>query len=114
MGISFGKKRHFSKDDSTLDKNESKDIEKKIETGAIFRKRNNSTHLKENKDLIKNIESQIDNTQNNKENKMDKCLSFEKYEKIEEPIKNLNINNKDILKENDSELTFENNKKANI
>ena len=116
MGISFGKKRHFSKDDSILDKNESKDIEKKIETGAIFRKRNNSTHLKENKDLIKNIESQIDNSQNSKENKMDKCLSFEKYEKIEEPIKNINLDtiNKDITQESGLKLNSEKNNKATI
>ena len=116
MGISFGKKRHFSKDDSTLDKNESKDIEKKIETGAIFRKRNNSTHLKENKDLIKNIESQIDNSQNSKENKMDKCLSFGKYEKIEESIKNINLDtiNKDITQESGLKLNSEKNNKATI
>jgi hypothetical protein len=106
MGLSLDKIRHFSKDDSNSDNKEPKDIEKKIESGVIIRKRNNSTNLKENKNLIKNNESQISNNQNNNENKIHKCLSFEKYEKIEEPIKNLDssANNKDLLKESESEL----------
>ena len=107
MGISLDKMRHLSKKDSTIDKKESKDIEKKIESGEIIGKRNNSiTHSKENKNLIKNIETQIDNIQNNKYKKGHKCLFFEKYQKIEEPIKNINLNtlNKDISKENGPKL----------
>ena len=114
MGLSLDKVRHFSKDNSTLDNKQPKNEEKKIKSEIIIRKRINSANLKENKNLIKKNDSQIGNNQNRNENKMHKCLSFEKYEKIEEPIKNLNINNKDILKENDSELNFENNNKANI
>ena len=112
MGISFNKIRHFSKDESTLEKKQTKDIEKKIEFGGIIRKRNNcNSHLKENKILIKNIESQIANNQNNKDNKIHKCLSFEKYEKIEESIKNINLNsiNKDISQESDPKLYSEKN-----
>ena len=114
MGLSLDKVRHFSKDNSILDNKQPKNEEKKIESEIIIRKRINSANFKENKNLIKKNDSQIGNNQNRNENKMHKCLSFEKYEKIEEPIKNLNINNKDILKENDSELNFENNNKSNI
>ena len=113
MGISLDKMRHLSKKDSTIDKKEPKDIEKKIESGEIIGKRNNSiTHSKENKNLIKNIETQIDNIQNNKYKKGHKCLFFEKYQKIEEPIKNINLNtiNKDISQENGPKL---NSKKKN-
>ena len=114
MGLSLDKVRHFSKDNSILDNKQPKNEEKKIESEIIIKKRTNSANLKENKNLIKKNDSQIGNNQNRNENKMHKCLSFEKYEKIEEPIKNLNINNKDILKENDSEINFGNNNKANI
>ena len=117
MGISLDKMRHFSKKDSTIDKKEPKEIEKKIEYGEIIDKRNNSiTHLKENRNLIKNIESQIDNIQNNKYNKTHKCLFFEKYQKIEEPFKNINLNtiNKDISKENGPKLNSKKKNKAAV
>ena len=114
MGLSIGKMRHFSKDDSTLDNKEPKDIEKQIESRVITRKRNHSTNLKENKNLIKNNDSQIVNNQNSNENKLYRCLSYEKYEKIEEPIKNLEEDNKDILKENESEINSGKNNKTNI
>jgi len=111
MGISLDKMGHFSKDNSTLNKKDSKNIEKKIESKVNTRKRNNSTNLKEDMNLIKNIESQIDNNKNNKENIIHKCLTFDKYEKIEEPINNINLNtkNKDISHENDSKLNIEKN-----
>ena len=101
MGISLDKMRHFSKEDSFSDNKEPKDIEKKIESEIIIRKRNNSANFKGNKDLVKNIDYQIGNNQNNNEKKIHKCLSFDKYEKIEDSIKNLNLNtnNKDIVKE---------------
>jgi len=116
MGLSIGKMRHFSKDDSTLDNKQPKDIEKKIESEIIARRRTNSSNLKENKILIKKNDSEIGNNPNRNENKIHKCLSFDKYQKIEEPIKNLNLitNNKDIIKENDSELNCEKNNKVNI
>ena len=116
MGLSIGKMRHFSKDDSTLDNKQPKDIEKKIESEIITRRRTNSSDLKENKTLIKKNDSEIGNSQNRNENKIHKCLSFDKYQKIEEPIKNLNLiaNNKDIIKENDSELNCGKNNKINI
>ena len=116
MGKSLDKMRYFSKDDSTLDKEEPKKIEKKLESEIIIRRRNNSTHLKENKNLIKNFESQIDDNQNNNEKKIHKCLSFDKFEKIEEPIKNLNLDtiNKDISKESDAKLNSGNNNKDTV
>jgi len=114
MGLSIGKMRHFSKDDSILDNKEPKDIEKQIESRVITRKRNHSTNLKENKNLIKNNDSQIVNSQNSNENKLYRCLSYEKYEKIEEPIKNLEEDNKDILKENESEINSGKNNKKTI
>ena len=117
MGISFDKMRHFSKDYSSLDKKKPKDKEKKMESEVISRKRNNSiTYLRENKNVDKNIKSQIDNNQNNKENKIHKYLSFEKYEKIKEPIKNININNidKDMPKESDPILNNEKNNKVAV
>jgi hypothetical protein len=117
MGISLDKMRHLSKKDSTIDKKEPKDIEKKIESGEIIGKRNNSiTHSKENKNLIKNIETQIDNIQNNKYKKGHKGLFFEKYQKIEEPIKNINLDtiNKDITQESGLKLNNEKNNKAAI
>ena len=88
-----------------------------MESEVILRKRNNSiTYLRENKNVDKNIKSQIDNNQNNKENKIHKYLSFEKYEKIKEPNKNININkiDKDIPKESDPILNNEKNNKVAV
>ena len=114
MGISLDNMRHFSKKDSNSYNKEPKDIEKKIESGIVIRKRNNSANFKGNKDSIKNNDSQIGYNQNSNEKKMYKCLSFDKYEKIEDSIKNLNIstNNKDMLKE--KELNDEKDNKAII
>jgi hypothetical protein len=114
MGISLDNMRHFSKKDSNSYNKEPKDIEKKIESGIVIRKRNNSANFKGNKNSIKNNDSQIGYNQNSNEKKMYKCLSFDKYEKIEDSIKNLNIstNNKDMLKE--KELNDEKDNKAII
>ena len=107
MGISYDKKGYFSKDDlyiykSNQKKTSGKNIMKSEEGNT---KRHNSAHTKENPLLIKKIKSQLDkNAQENEKdeenlncnltqnNKIYKCLSYEKLEKIEEPNKTTNPN----------------------
>ena len=107
MGISYDKKGYISKDDLNMNKiNQSKNLGKKIiKTQERIKKRHNSAHTKEN--IGKKFKSQTDkntlenekdeeNTNANKNltqnNKLYKCLSYEKLEKIEEPNKANNPN----------------------
>ena len=83
-------------------KTESKKSAKKIESEITNRRRHNSTHSKQNPELIKKyearLESQISNGKTNgknldQNNKIFKSLSCEKLEKIEEPQKLENSDN---------------------
>ena len=134
MGISNDKMGYISKDDLNLNR---KEQQKKAEIKT--RRRNYSTHLKENPLLLKNIKSQIDHKYINdkieeeeylddnkniiKNNKIFKSLSYEKLEKIDEPNKNANQNVDDNLYEgnksdsNDSDAnkqTYEDEKEEDI
>ena len=102
MGYAYDKMGFLPKDDSDINKTESKKSAKKIESEITNRRRHNSTHSKQNPELIKKyearLESQISNGKTNgknldQNNKIFKSLSCEKLEKIEEPQKLENSDN---------------------
>ena len=109
MGIPNDILGSFPKDDTDIKgKKQSKESGKLIKPEINIRKRNNSTHVKDNPLLINRIRSQIENnliknkieeeddsnTNNNiqQNNKIFKSLSYEKLEKIEEPHNNTQQN----------------------
>ena len=126
MGISYDKMGYSSKEYLTTNKNNQSKITIKNKTNIPTRRRNNSSHIKENPFLTKNINSQIEskteehkiNEENNKNEekneKIYKCLSYEKLEKLEHnkinqiyegeksPSSNIEIN-KNLLTENETE-----------
>ena len=95
MGISYDKMGALSKDD--LDNNRSPSKQQNSE--ILNKKRNNSDHTKQNTSLINKYKPQLENKSSDEtsnkpndqnlpqNNKIYKCLSYEKLEKIEEPNK---------------------------
>ena len=108
MGTSYDKKGFTSKDDLDIKKNKYlKNSGKKINTEISTIKRHNSTHTKENSNLINQLNSQIESSPEENINKEEdlktnenepkkikifKSLSYEKLERLEESSKNINKN----------------------
>lgn len=112
MGISYDNMGYLANKNADKNKsNQSKKIGKKDKSKVVKKKRFHSTDINDNPNLIKKYNTKIENkTQENKKtedesqtnvqyltqnnNKLFKCLSYEKLQKIEEPNKTANPDSK--------------------